>query len=94
MDYSEKTTKKGNARKGKPVRSRLAFEDNKQEAEKARKSTGKMSDVQKTALSKHMVKMEKGGMGKSEMKSHRMKLMGRMRKGMSVASAHKDVMKA
>lgn len=95
MDYSEKTTKKGNARKGKPVGSRLAFDDTKQEATKvARKSTGKMSDVQKTALSKHMVKMEKGGMGKSEMKSHRMKLMGRMRKGMSVGAAHKDVMKA
>ena len=93
MDYGEKTTKKGNARKGKPVGSRLAFDDTKQEANKvARKSTGKMSDVQKTALSKHMVKMEKGG--KSEMKSHRMRVMGRMRKGMSVASAHKDVMKA
>jgi hypothetical protein len=95
MDYGEKTTKKGNARKGKPVGSRLAFDDTKQEAEKkARKSTGKMTDAQKTALNKHMVKMEKGGMTKSEMKSHRMKLMGRMRKGMSVGAAHKDVMKA
>ena len=48
MDYGEKTTKKGNARKGKPVGSRLAFDDTKQEATKvARKSTGKMSDKQK-----------------------------------------------
>ena len=36
---------------------------------KARKSTGKMSDKQKTDLNKHMAKMEKGGMSKSEMKS-------------------------
>jgi hypothetical protein len=37
--------------------------------------------------------MKKGGMSASEMKSHRMKMMGRMRKGMSVNKAHKDIMK-
>jgi hypothetical protein len=53
----------------------------------------KMTDKQKTDLKKHMAKMEKQGMSKSEMKSHRMKMMGRMRKGMSVNKAHKDIMK-
>ena len=53
----------------------------------------KMTDKQKTDLKKHMAKMEKQGMSKSEMKSHRMKMMGRMRKGMSVAKAHKDITK-
>jgi hypothetical protein len=53
----------------------------------------KMTDKQKADLKKHMAKMEKQGMSKSEMKSHRMKMMGRMRKGMSVNKAHKDIMK-
>ncbi len=35
----------------------------------------------------------KGKMGPSEFKSHRMSMMIRMRKGMSVAQAHKDIMK-
>jgi len=52
-----------------------------------------MSDKQKTDLSKHMEKMKKGGMDAKEMKSHRMKVMSRMRKGMSVGAAHKDAMK-
>jgi hypothetical protein len=53
----------------------------------------KMTDKQKADLNKHMEKMKKGGMSASEMKSHRMKMMGRMRKGMSVNKAHKDIMK-
>ena len=61
--------------------------------EKPKKSSGKMTDAQKGQLSKHMEKMKKGGMSPSEMKSHRMKLMSRMRKGMSAAQAHKDIMK-
>ena len=52
-----------------------------------------MSDKDKKALSKHMEKMKKGGMDAKEMKSHRMKVMSRMRKGMSVGAAHKDAMK-
>jgi len=52
-----------------------------------------MSDKQKADLSKHMEKMKKGGMDSKEMKSHRMKVMSRMRKGMSVGAAHKDAMK-
>ena len=94
MDYGEKTTKKGDARKGKPVGSRLAFDDTKQEAEKvARKSTGKMTDVQKAQLYKHLAKHKKNGMSTSDLKRHRMMMMGRMRKGMSVVKAHNDIKK-
>ena len=52
----------------------------------------KMTDKQKSDLNKHMEKVGKN-MTASEKKSHRMKMMGRMRKGMSVAKAHKDIMK-
>ena len=51
----------------------------------------KMTDKQKLDLNKHMKKMEKEGMSPTELKSHRMKMMGRMRKGMSVNKAHKDI---
>lgn len=60
---------------------------------KTRKSTGKMTDEQKAQLTKHMTKMGKAGMSATEMKSHRMKMMGRMRRGSSVNKAHKDIMK-
>ena len=60
-------------------------------APKKKRTGTKMTDAQKAQLTKHMTKMEKGGMSKSEMKSHRMKMMGRMRKGMSVNKAHKDI---
>lgn len=58
-----------------------------------KRASVKMTDKQKTDLSKHMQKMQKGGMSASEAKSHRMKMMSRMRKGMSVNKAHKDIMK-
>ena len=59
--------------------------------ESAKKSSGKMSDAQKTQLSKHMEKVGKD-MSASEKKSHRMKMMSRMRRGLSVQKAHKDIM--
>ena len=34
---------------------------------------------------------KEAGMSVKEMRSHRMKMMSRMRKGMSVAKAHKDI---
>lgn len=54
----------------------------------------KMSDKQKADLSKHMEKMKKGGMTSSEMKSHRMKLMAKLRNDpkMTPAKAHKMIM--
>ena len=74
----------------------MAYSSEKMEKPTMKKATatrGKMSDAQKSALTKHMDKMKKGGMSASEMKSHRMKMMGRMRRGMSVSQSHKDVMK-
>ncbi len=61
-----------------------------------KKRQGKpMTDKQKTDLAKHM-KQHKDlkDLSSSELKSHRMKMMVRMRKGMSVAAAHKDIKKA
>ena len=52
----------------------------------------KMTDKQKGDLTKHMEKQKKAGMTGTELKSHRMKMMGRMRKGMTVGKAHRDVM--
>lgn len=52
----------------------------------------RLTDKQKSDLNKHMEK-HKGKMSVSEAKSHRMKMMSRLRKGMSIASAHKDILK-
>jgi hypothetical protein len=41
-----------------------------------------------------MDKMKEGGMDAKEMKSHRMKMMSRVRGGMTVAKAHKDITQA
>ncbi len=54
-------------------------------------SQGKLSDKQKSDLKKHMDK-HKDDMSVSEAKSHRMKMMSRMRKGMSIKKAHSDIM--
>ena len=56
------------------------------------KSSGKLSDKQKSDLKKHMEKVGKD-MSASEKKSHRMKMMSRMRRGDSVSKAHKDISK-
>ena len=53
--------------------------------------SGTMSDKQKSDLKKHMDK-HKDDMSASEAKSHRMKMMVRMRKGMSIKKAHADIM--
>jgi len=59
---------------------------------KKKREGKKMTDKQKEDLNKHMTKMAKSGMSASELKSHRMKMMGRMRnKNMSVNKAHKDI---
>ncbi len=61
--------------------------------QKKKREGVKMTDKQKKDLNKHMEKHKKNGMSASEMKSHRMKMMSRMRKGMSVSKAHKDLSK-
>ena len=61
---------------------------------KMRKSTGKMTDKQKADLKRHMEKhKDLQDMTPTQLKSHRMKMMSRMRKGMSVGKAHRDIMK-
>jgi hypothetical protein len=60
-------------------------------SESKSKSSGKMTDKQKADLKKHMDKHKKD-MSVSEQKSHRMKMMSRMRRGMSVSASHKDIM--
>jgi len=55
---------------------------------------GKMTDKQKQQLKTHMMKhKDLQDLSPSQLKSHRMKMMVRMRKGMSIASAHKDIKK-
>ena len=61
--------------------------------EKAKRTGTKMTDVQKAQLKKHMDKhKDLKDMTPSQLKSHRMKMMARMKKGMSVSKAHKDIM--
>ena len=60
--------------------------------EKKKREGKKLSDNQKADLNKHMSKVGKD-MSASEKRSHRMKMMSRMRKGMSVGKAHKDISK-
>lgn len=61
-------------------------------APKKKREGKKLTDKQKQDLNKHMEKVGKD-MSVSEKKSHRMKMMSRMRnKDMSVGKAHKDLM--
>ena len=82
----------------KAEQSKSKAEQSKSKAEKPKPVTsskgGKLSEKQKADLKKHMEGHKKKGMSASEMKSHRMKMMVRMRKGDSVAKAHKDLMRA
>lgn len=61
---------------------------------KKKREGKKMTDKQKADLKKHMEKhKDLKDMTASQLKSHRMKMMVRMRKGMSIAQAHKDISK-
>ena len=64
----------------------------KKETKKAPMKSGGLTDKQKQQLKSHMDK-HKDKMTPSQMKSHRMKMMVRMRKGMSIAKAHADIVK-
>jgi len=61
--------------------------------EKKKRVVVKMTDKQKLDLKKHMDKVGKS-MTPSERKSHRMKMMSRMRRGETVTKAHKGIMSA
>jgi len=57
-------------------------------------ASGKMTDKQKQQLKTHMEKhKDLQDLTPSQLKSHRMKMIVRMRKGMSVAKAHADIKK-
>ena len=64
--------------------------EDKEPPAKPAKSSKKLTDKQKGDLKKHMDKLD---MTVSEKKSHRMKMMGKMRKGQSVKKAHSAIMK-
>lgn len=58
------------------------------------KKSGGLTDKQKQQLKNHMMKhKDLQDLTPSQMKSHRMKMMVRMRKGMSIAKAHAEIMK-
>jgi site-specific DNA-adenine methylase len=63
--------------------------------EKKKREGKKMTDKQKADLNKHMEKLKKGGMSLTEQRSHRMKMMGQLRKDekMTVTKAHKVLSK-
>ena len=61
--------------------------------EKKKRVVVKMSDKQKLDLKKHMEKhKDLKDLNTSQLKSHRMKMMSRMRQGKSVSQAHKEIM--
>tara|TARA_R100001509_G_scaffold153463_1_gene114369 strand:+ start:242 stop:502 length:261 start_codon:yes stop_codon:yes gene_type:complete len=63
--------------------------------EPSKSPSGKMSDKQKADLKRHMEKhKDLQDLTPSQLKSHRMKMMTRMRKGMSVTKAHNDIKKS
>lgn len=59
-----------------------------------KKTEGKaLTESQKADLRKHMAEhSEVKDMDSGQKKSHRMKMMVRMRKGMTISEAHKDIM--
>lgn len=68
MVKPSRPTKKGNARKGKPVGSRLAFDDTKQEADKKKKIKMKPPSV-KEAVAKQKKKKEELAAKRKELSS-------------------------
>ncbi len=58
------------------------------------KKSSAMTDKQKTALKKHMDNhRDLKDLSPSQLKSHRAKMASRLRKGMSMSQAHKDIVK-
>jgi len=60
---------------------------------KALKTSQALTDKQRKDLKNHMEKhKDLQDLSASQLKSHRMKMMSRMRKGMSLKAAHSDIM--
>lgn len=57
---------------------------------KPKREVKKLTDKQKLDLKKHMDKV-KEGMSATERKSHRMKMMAKLRQGKSIKVAHKEI---
>ncbi len=57
---------------------------------KKKRESKKLTDKQKLDLKKHMDKV-KEGMTATERKSHRMKMMSKMRQGKSIKVSHKEI---
>ena len=66
---------------------------NEVSAPKPKRASVKMTDKQKADLKKHMEKhKDLKDLNVSQLKSHRMKMMSKMRQGKSLAQAHKEIM--
>ena len=97
--YSDKETKPVKKRRGRPKKQKEPAPTPEPEmnaaapapapAKKVKKSAGPMSEKQKADLRKHM---EQTGLTGTEAKKHRMGMMARVRKGMTIKSAHADLM--
>jgi len=58
------------------------------------KTNGKLSDTQKKQLKSHMQKhKDLKDLSPSQLKSHRSKMIRRMKRGLTIAQAHKDIKK-
>ena len=63
------------------------------QAKALKTSSQALTDKQKKDLKNHMEKhKDLQDLSASQLKSHRMKMMSRMRKGMSLKAAHSDIM--
>jgi len=63
------------------------------EGAKPKRASVKMTDKQKADLKNHMDKhKDLKDLNISQLKSHRMKMMSKMRQGKSLAQAHKEIM--
>lgn len=81
--------------KGKPKQMTQMSKDEKDkltsEKKQRQSDSMKLTKAQKESLKKHMDKLKADGMSSSERTSHRMKMLSRMAKGMSLKEAHKDI---
>ena len=84
----------GSRQSDSPMKSSKPKTSSKPKAKPKAPSKGGMTDQQKAALKRHMDQhKDLKDLSPSQLKSHRMKMMSRLRKGMTMAQAHRDVMK-
>jgi hypothetical protein len=78
--------------KGKPRQMSKEERDKSTSEKKQRQSDSmKLTKAQKESLKKHMDKLKSDGMSSTDRRSHRMKMLSRMAKGMSLKESHKDI---